>query len=130
MGVTTSARQGSASGKYFWINRLMVWQQEVMTIRFSPFFRISSYCFLTIVAPTAVSSAPAKPSFRSAARIVPIDAPSKLAMKDGARLAMTFGAVPISTFAFSTPSAICLAFCGQTTKHWPHSTHSSGMICA
>ena len=85
-----------------------------------------TYCFfsssifsnsrLTIVAPRAVSSTPAKPSFLSASVSVPMLAPSKYAMKEGATDAMT-GADASASMAstISVSSTVSLAFCGQTT---------------
>ena len=52
------------------------WQQEVIRISRCSSLSIRSYSRLTMVAPSAVSSTPAKPSFFSATRILSMPTPS------------------------------------------------------
>ena len=56
IGESTSARYCIAIGKYFWISRLMEWQQEEMTMSLLSSRSMRSYSVLTMVAPMAVSS--------------------------------------------------------------------------
>ena len=130
MGDFTGARQPSKDGKYFSTSRFTVWQQEVIITSRVPSRRLRSYSRLTNVAPSAVSSASAKPSCRSASRSDSMPTPSKYALKEGATLAITGLSLPSRTSESSVSSTICLAFCGQITKHRPHSIHSSVTICA
>ena len=89
MGDKTSARYLISSGKYFWISRFTEWQHDdIITSRLSS-ASIFSYSVLTIVAPIAVSSTSAKPSFLSASRMPFIPDPSNSAIKDGAILTYT-----------------------------------------
>ena len=60
-----------------------------MITSFSLSSHILSYSLLTMVAPIAVSSASVKPNFLRAVRIELIPDPSKLAIKEGARDAIT-----------------------------------------
>ena len=59
-----------------------------------------------------------------ASRSAVIPTPGNAAAKEGAMLTYT-GEVISNTRTFSTSQEICLAFCGQMAKHWPHKTHSS-----
>ena len=50
--------------------------------------------------------------------------------RDGARLMTTGAPLCSRTFTFSVSSTICLASCGHTTKHCPHTIHSFPIIYA
>ena len=129
-GVMTGARYGKALGKCFCISILTVGQQEDMMTSMFPSRMSFSYCFLTIVAPTAVSSTILKPSFSSASRMVSIVAPGYSATNDGAMDAATFPPFDSMTPAFSISLCMLFAPCGHTLKHWPHNMHSSDIMCA